>query len=278
MSDRAGTGSFKSPRDWRTGRWYWVSLLATFGLALPVVLLHACRRLHNPVLASWAVVSVGFVALQFSALSGNPGPGQQNLSWWNHIAPWLMFGLWAASLVVARGVRERAYPAALRPALSLRNLAETALHTWQDSQTWWTDMRRQMGRPTVAPTPPVMTEPIASLNEDPHVVAARQQRERRRATRALINNDPLLATELGVGRRGAAGSYDDGGLLDLNAAETDDLVAVLALSPENAATLVRLRENFHGFTALSEVSTCLTLTSYQQERLGEYATLLPYAP
>lgn len=89
---------------------------------------------------------------------------------------------------------------------------------------------------------------------DPAVAQALAARERRREARELAAKDPLLAKDLLIGRPDLRRRYDDGGLVDLNAATAETLAAAFGLDPAQARSVVEARAAFGGaFTAVDDV-------------------------
>ena len=232
-----------------TGTWYWVATLLTGGLAAPVALGHAWTRTRNPLLLKQALISGAVTGVAWGVRSLLPvGPDGQPAGAAGSASSMLIVALTVGSLVLVRPARRQAY-----------------------------------GLAPVLPSPPVAPPAVDELAEDPFVRDARRARERRVETRALVASDPLLAAELGVGRPHATrvrdgARYDDGGLLDLNAATEEQLAHTLALSAATAAGLCANRAHFEGFSTLAEIPLCTTLSPHQQALLDEYGVLLPFTP
>jgi len=89
---------------------------------------------------------------------------------------------------------------------------------------------------------------------DPHVQAALSARARREQARRIAAVDPALARDLRIGRPDLPHGYDDGGLVDLNAVPTSVLEAELGWSAQDAARVVRLREELGGFGHVAEAA------------------------
>ena len=85
-----------------------------------------------------------------------------------------------------------------------------------------------------------LSDPPPSPN-DRAVAGVEAARRKRAEARALAEKDPMMARELGIGRPASAHPYDDGGLLDLNAATADDLVRLCGLSSAAALEVVAAR-------------------------------------
>lgn len=80
---------------------------------------------------------------------------------------------------------------------------------------------------------------------DPAVRAILNAREHRDEARALVAKDPMMAHELKIGRPDLKyRTYDDGGLVDLNAASATAIARTLELPPEVAKAIVAGRPYF----------------------------------
>lgn len=113
-------------------------------------------------------------------------------------------------------------------------------------------------------------------NTDPAVRAALAARARRDETRKLAADDPLLARELHVGRPDLAGSYDDGGLVDLNGAPAPVIAEVCGIPLDVAATIVDTRSRRGApFTSVDEVLVVADLPVSAWDRIRDRAVLIP---
>lgn len=107
------------------------------------------------------------------------------------------------------------------------------------------------------------------------VADALAARRRRDEARALAARDPGLARDLGVGRPDHGGDYDDGGLVDLNAASTRTLVSSLGLDPSGAERLVAGRRQWNrGFTSVDEAIAFVELSERDVNILRERGIVL----
>lgn len=116
---------------------------------------------------------------------------------------------------------------------------------------------------------------------DPRSAAAVAEVERARArraeARALVERDPAMARELAIGRPDLPGrGYDDGGLVDLNHASAEAMVAMLHLTRDQAEEIVRARTEIQGASSLEELSAFTTLSPTTIEGLRERAVFLRY--
>jgi hypothetical protein len=78
-------------------------------------------------------------------------------------------------------------------------------------------------------------------------------RARRDEARRLAASDPLLARELRIGRPDLSREFDDGGLVDLNAAPARVIAAVCGIHAEHAARIVAARREAGRFAAVDDV-------------------------
>ena len=88
-----------------------------------------------------------------------------------------------------------------------------------------------------------------------------QARAKRREARALAKHDPQMARELRIGRPDLPRHYDDGGLVDLNAAAPDAIANVCQISRHAADQLAALREQIGGFSSVEEAVVHAELSS-----------------
>ncbi len=90
----------------------------------------------------------------------------------------------------------------------------------------------------VGPPPSSNDRAVAGVNE---------ARRKRAEARALAAKDPMMARELGIGRPASPHPFEDGGLLDLNAATAQELSDVCGLSPALAQEVVEARTTLGRF-------------------------------
>lgn len=83
-------------------------------------------------------------------------------------------------------------------------------------------------------------EPTTEIN--PAVRQVLEARTKRAQARDLASADPLMARELHIGRPDLSDDYDDGGLVDIASAPGSVIAEVLELSPEQAASIVAVRD------------------------------------
>jgi hypothetical protein len=111
---------------------------------------------------------------------------------------------------------------------------------------------------------------------DPAIAQALAARDRRHRARALVENDPLLARDLNIGRPDRLREYDDGGLVDLNSAPVEVLMSACGLNREDAERLVSTRESFPaGFSSIDELLVYVELSGSDAEVVRDRGVLLP---
>ncbi|MDJ1138166.1 hypothetical protein [Streptomyces iconiensis] len=102
----------------------------------------------------------------------------------------------------------------------------------------------------------------------------RARAERRDRARRLLEREPQVARELGIGRPDLRGSYDDGGLLDINGVSAQILVRELGWTEAEAADVTAVRERVGGFSGPAEL---LSLTSIAPPRIDAAASRLVFS-
>ncbi|WP_157553057.1 hypothetical protein [Jiangella gansuensis] len=125
---------------------------------------------------------------------------------------------------------------------------------------------------------PVVFDRRAEPELDPAVRAVLDGRERRRQAREILERDPAMAVELGIGRPDLRGGYDDGGLVDINHVGSDDLVAMLGWPRAAADGFVADRDRRRGYASLTEIAALSGLDPSLLDHGAERIVLLPYRP
>lgn len=72
---------------------------------------------------------------------------------------------------------------------------------------------------------------VIPAHADPVVARALGARARREETRRLIEREPGLQRELGIGRPDLGRGYDDGGLIDVNTASAEVIAGIAHIAP-----------------------------------------------
>lgn len=109
---------------------------------------------------------------------------------------------------------------------------------------------------------------------DPAVAAALAARGRRAEARRLVAADPMLAREVRVGRPDLVRTYDDGGLVDLNAAPAPVIGQVLGLEPAHAAAIVQARQAAGRFGSVEDVFAWADLPYAVWDQVRERAVVI----
>jgi hypothetical protein len=120
----------------------------------------------------------------------------------------------------------------------------------------------------------VETTPQAiALDADPVLARAVAARQRRQEARKLWSADPAMARELGIGRPDLRRGFDDGGLVDLNAAPPGLIAQICGIHPQQAEAIVAARDTRGGFFNLGEVFVDVPLPESVQGALTEHAVV-----
>lgn len=115
-------------------------------------------------------------------------------------------------------------------------------------------IRGRMARAMVGPRPTVPTETgVDPLEEDPAYREVVRRQARRERVRALVAEKPMLATELMVGRPDLRRTFDDGGLVDVNAVPASVLATLPGFTPALAEEVVRVRERVGPLSSVEEL-------------------------
>jgi DNA uptake protein ComE-like DNA-binding protein len=220
-------------------RWYYVVVVGTAGAFAWVPFLHAAIRLRTRKARALALIFGGIDALIYTllAIEPNEGPGQAVSSAGATIST--ILGLLMLGTVIVGCVM----------VAPLRRLA-------YDGDPADTNVRAE---PTV----------------DLAIKAALAARARRDGARKLAADDPLLATELHIGRPDLTGDYDDGGLVDLNSAPADVIAEVCGIPAAVAATIVEFRaEREQPFANADELFVMADLPVSTWDRIRDRGVLL----
>lgn len=120
-----------------------------------------------------------------------------------------------------------------------------------------------------------LAEPAPPPGIDPAVAAVMRARQRRQKARELVGQDPLLARELHIGRPDIPHEYDDGGLVDLNAAPAEAIAFVCGIDVDQARQLVAVRDSVGGLNNVDELFVHTNLPPGAWERIRDRAIVLP---
>ena len=86
------------------------------------------------------------------------------------------------------------------------------------------------------------------------VAAATEAAKRRVEGRRIVQENPVLARDLRIGRPDLPRAFDDGGLIDVNHASTALLVQALGWTSDEAAKVIEARERAGGFQSAAELT------------------------
>jgi DNA uptake protein ComE-like DNA-binding protein len=220
------------------GRWYYTLTVLTAGLFAWVPFLHAAARAHDDNPRRPAAI-YGALAVGLAVMAGITPTDAQG-------EPAGAVGalLSAVVTITAIGIITAA-------CVQLRPLRATA-YGLEGSQR---------------------EEPTAADHAVAQALAARQ---RRIEARALAARDPNLARDLNVGRPDRAGNYDDGGLVDLNSAPAELLVAVCGLDGDAAERVINARRKWAtGFSSVEEALAYVELSEGEENVLRDRGIVLP---
>jgi hypothetical protein len=120
-----------------------------------------------------------------------------------------------------------------------------------------------------------LAEPPAPPDVEPAVATALRARQRRQKARELAGRDPLLARELHIGCPDVPHDYDDGGLVDLNAASAAVIAAACGLDADRAGQIVALRDGMGGLNNVDELFVHVDLPPGAWDRIRDHAIVLP---
>lgn len=110
---------------------------------------------------------------------------------------------------------------------------------------------------------------------DPAVAAVLSARARREDARDLVRRDPLLARELHIGRPDLAGTYDDGGLVDLGSAPAPVIARLCEIDEAAAASIVDMRESALGLHSVDDVFSLTDTPLTAWDRIRDHAVIIP---
>lgn len=112
------------------------------------------------------------------------------------------------------------------------------------------------------------------LLESPHLDAAEDRLEARRIALEMVEESPVRARELGIGRPDLPGAFHCG-LVDVNNAAASALAELPGIDDATARRAVELREELNGFSSVLDFGHLLDLPPHTVDRLREHAVCLP---
>ena len=116
---------------------------------------------------------------------------------------------------------------------------------------------------------------VGPSTQDPALTAALDRRARRAQARELVERDPALARELGIGRPDLVHQYDDGGLADVNHVPAPVLADLPGMTPQYADKIVEARGERGGFGSMAELEVWADLPRGVAEELADRVVFLP---
>lgn len=129
--------------------------------------------------------------------------------------------------------------------------------------------------PPPASAPPHPAAPRQPVT-DPAIAAVLDARKRREESRKLVEDDALMARELRVGRPDLDRDYDDGGLVDLNAAPAETIADTCGIPLHSAQLIVLARDDRpESFFSVDELLISAEVPVSQWDRVRDRGVLVP---
>lgn len=114
--------------------------------------------------------------------------------------------------------------------------------------------------------------------QDRAVARIHADEEARAHARALVERDPAMARELGIGRPDRPGrDYPDGGLVDVNHVPVDVLADTLGMPVELAKNIVAIREQVGDLKNLDDLLMLLNTDGHDVAPYGQRLVFVPSA-
>lgn len=104
---------------------------------------------------------------------------------------------------------------------------------------------------------------------------AMKRMEARRKARRLLEKNPVLAGELGIGRPDLPQTFDDGGLVDVNHVPVWCLAKLPGIDDQVAARIVEAREDIGGFSSPADLEVTLNLPPGKLDEVRERLLFRP---
>jgi hypothetical protein len=108
----------------------------------------------------------------------------------------------------------------------------------------------------------------AAITNDPTLRRALGRRERRRRAREIVQTDPALADELGIGRIDRHRAFDDGGLVDVNRVAAQVLAELPGFTAAMADGVVSARDRLEGLSSTADLIVYADVPPEVAERLA----------
>jgi hypothetical protein len=110
------------------------------------------------------------------------------------------------------------------------------------------------------PLTPARHRQVKAGEADTRAISDAEARiRRRREALEIVRKNPVLATELRIGRPDLARSFDDGGLVDINHVPASVLAALPGMDAALAARIASTRAEVGGFSSVADVEVTLDL-------------------
>lgn len=242
-----------STGNWFTnGGWYPLVTLPTFGFASWIPFTHAAHRLDNDRLVKFGAAYSFMPLVSFILLGVTPTDVDGNPT--SVALPLIAFLLTFAGM--AAGTTQ----------LLLLSRRVTA-------QRKGIAPKQPARRAPKYITPP-RSAPWSAPSVDPALARALEAREKRAVARELARTDPMLAEDLHVGRPDLGHDFDDGGLIDINSAPADLMVAEFHLKPSDGESIVEVRERRGGFASVEEMLVMVELPVSAWNRIKDRGVTL----
>lgn len=113
---------------------------------------------------------------------------------------------------------------------------------------------------------------------DPAVALVEYARRKRQEARALAERDPQMARDLRIGRPDLSRQFDDGGLVDLNAAPAEVIANMCRIPLPAAQSVVETRGRLGRLSSVEEAAVYANLTDEDAEALKDKGIVLPSGP
>lgn len=115
---------------------------------------------------------------------------------------------------------------------------------------------------------------VAAADPSAEALAEATRAGKRRAeARRIVENDPVLARDLRIGRPDLPRAFDDGGVVDANHASAETLARALGWTLAEADAIVEARERTGCFSSLAELTAYADL---DPQRIDAVADLLVF--
>jgi len=231
--------------------WWFLAPLLSFGLFACVPPFIAAVWLRSKLLT---VTGVGYL-LMFGAFAALPSRSDGSMTGWRDPVGMLLFvTAWFGGTAHALVLQTKVRNACRRRSVAADPWAPPA---WPGSS-------------------PYQEMPQQSPPQQPALLAARERLRRRGESRELLASDPVLASELKIGRPDLCREYDDGGLVDINRVPAGTLISELGLEPRLAERIVTERSRLGGFSYPDElVVYCEGITGEQVADLRDRLLFRP---